>query len=334
MDNVNKILVIGGSGFVGTRLVNRLVNDNLCFVGIFDKVRSAIFPDLTKIGDVRSLSDLQSSLVDYSIIINLAAEHRDDVKPATLYGEVNIQGAKNICAVACEANIKKIIFTSTVAVYGFSPIGTDEFGAINPFNEYGRTKYEAEKVYRDWQSADPLNRMLVILRPTVIFGERNRGNVFNLFRSISSGSFLMIGSGNNRKSIAYVENVAAFLEFSCNFKPGIHIYNYVDKPDFTMNQFVQVVRHKLGRSKKICLHLPFVLGFLIGKVFDLAAFLTGRDFMISSIRVKKFCANSVYETKIKETGFLPPIDLNEALEKTIHHEFIQKHHSEPLYFTE
>jgi nucleoside-diphosphate-sugar epimerase len=203
MANLNKILVIGGSGFVGTRLIKRLVDINSCSVGIFDKVCSAIFPRLTTIGDVRSLSDLQLSLPNYSVIINLAAEHRDDVKPANLYSEVNIQGAKNICAVACEANIKKIIFTSTVAVYGFAPIGTDESGAINPFNEYGRTKYEAEKVYRDWQLADPLSRVLVILRPTVIFGEQNRGNVFNLLRSIASGSFLMIGSGKNRKSISY-----------------------------------------------------------------------------------------------------------------------------------
>jgi GlcNAc-P-P-Und epimerase len=100
------------------------------------------------------------------------------------------------------------------------PPGTNEQGAINPFNEYGRTKYEAECVYRDWQAQDPGNRALVIIRPTVVFGEQNRGNVYNLLRYLADGRFVMVGSGRNVKSMAYVENIAAFLEHSLSFGPG------------------------------------------------------------------------------------------------------------------
>jgi nucleoside-diphosphate-sugar epimerase len=70
-----------------------------------------------------------------------------------------------------------IIFTSTVAVYGFAKIGTEESGKIAPFNDYGRTKYEAEEVFKAWQAEAPEERTLVIIRPTVVFGEQNRGNV-------------------------------------------------------------------------------------------------------------------------------------------------------------
>ena len=51
---------------------------------------------------------------------------------------------------------------------------------------------------------------LIIVRPTVIFGEGNRGNVYNLFKQIASNKFLMVGDGNNKKSLAYIGNVVAF----------------------------------------------------------------------------------------------------------------------------
>ena len=140
--------------------------------------------------DIRSLEDLRDSINLNAVVINLAAEHRDDVSPRNLYDEVNVDGARNICEIANEMAVNKIIFTSSVAVYGFARLGTNESGAIAPFNDYGRTKWEAEQVYRQWQSEYPENRSLVIVRPTVVFGERNRGNVFNLLRQIASVNLL------------------------------------------------------------------------------------------------------------------------------------------------
>lgn len=328
------INIIGGSGFIGTRLTKRLSQRKNDKVRIIDKVISKSFPDITSIGDVRHVSQLRDLIFDDSIIINLAAEHSDDVRPLSLYDDVNVGGAKNICIVAREKNIRTIVFTSTVAVYGFAPIGTNESGKIAPFNDYGRTKYEAEQVFKDWQAEALDERTLVILRPTVVFGEQNRGNVYNLLRQIASGKFIMVGNGQNRKSIAYVENVAAFIEYSMTFKPGVHIYNFIDKPDFTMNQLVGSVKRILGKSEYGGLRLPFVVGYAIGKGFDLIAAMTGKRMWISSIRVKKFCANSVYNTAIDETGFIPPVPVAQALEKTICHEFIEKHDDEPLYFSE
>lgn len=331
MQTVN---VIGGCGFIGSRLVRRLLAKEQISVQITDKAPSKSHPDLVKLGDVRSVDQLRDSISNHSVIVNLAAEHRDDVRPLSLYSDVNVDGAKNICTVASEKKVKTIIFTSTVAVYGFAPIGTDESGKIAPFNDYGRTKYEAEQIFKSWQAAVPEERTLVIIRPTVVFGEQNRGNVFNLLRQIASGKFVMVGHGENRKSMAYVENVAAFIEYAMSFKPGVHIYNFIDKPDFTMNSLVANVNRILDRPEKIGFRLPFAVGFLIGKGFDLVATLTGKRFAISSIRVKKFCANSVYNTAIDQTGFVPPVPLEIALAQTVRHEFIEKHDDEPLYFTE
>ena len=328
-----KINIIGGSGFIGTRLATIFNKKNVAF-SIVDKVIGASFPALTHNVDIRSLEDLRASIDLNAVVINLAAEHRDDVSPPSLYDEVNIEGARNICEIANKMAVNRIIFTSSVAVYGFAPLGTNESGVIAPFNDYGRTKWEAEQVYKQWQAEDPQNRTLVIVRPTVVFGERNRGNVFNLLRQIASGKFVMVGDGLNRKSMAYVENVAAFLEYSLDFKPGVHIYNYIDKPDFTMNALVKHVNKLLNRSPDIKFRLPFSLGLLIGSCIDLVAKITGKKFPISAIRVKKFCANSVYESAIESTGFIPPVPLMDAIEKTVRFEFIEDHKNEQVFYSE
>ena len=324
------IKIIGGSGFIGTRLSKRLNKNNSEFL-IVDKVMSKTFENICSIADVRDTGSLSKVLNSNDIIINLAAEHRDDVSPKTLYDDVNVQGARNVCEVAEQKGISTIIFTSSVAVYGFAPLGTKEDGKINYFNDYGRTKYEAELVYKAWQEKDLEKRKLVIVRPTVVFGEQNRGNVYNLLKQIASGKFMMIGDGTNRKSMAYVENVAAFLEYSLKFENGVHIYNYIDKPDFDMNTLVKGVNKALGKEEKIGFRMPFALGYSIGKVFDLIALLTGKKFTVSSIRIKKFCSDSMFDTSIEKSGFVRPVKLEDGLASTIKYEFVDKTQDEVFY---
>ena len=102
-----KIDVIGGSGFIGSRLCKRLNEGEVDF-SIIDKSSSFDFPERTKIADVRSKAELMNAINKDSIIVNLAAEHKDNVKPISLYDEVNVDGASNICDLAREKRINTI----------------------------------------------------------------------------------------------------------------------------------------------------------------------------------------------------------------------------------
>lgn len=221
-----------------------------------------------------------------------------------------------------------------MAIYGFAPADTDETGQPNYFNDYGRTKYFAEQVYKEWQVEDPENRTLVIVRPTVIFGEGNRGNVFNLLKQIASRRFIMFGNGKNKKSMAYVENVAAFLEYSLSFKPGLHIYNYIDKPDFDMSSLVSEVRKTLFGKHNVGFRLPAFLGMAIGYLADVIAKLTGKTLPVSSIRVKKFMGTTQFASSVRETGFVPPFSIEEGLARTLRYEFIEDNSGKQIFETE
>lgn len=325
------IAIIGGAGFLGTRLCQRFDISDIKY-SVFDKAIGTADANASYL-DVEDLVDMQK-LSSAKLIINLAAIHRDDVRPLSRYDDVNVKGAVNVCNVARTHGINKIIFTSSVAIYGFSPPDTNESGEPNYFNDYGRTKYLAEGVYKEWQAEDPKNRTLIIVRPTVIFGEGNRGNVFNLIKQIALGRFVMFGHGKNKKSMAYVENVAAFLEYSLSFKPGLHIYNYVDKPDLDMNTLIMMVRKTLFGKNNVGLRLPGLLGIIIGYFADVISMLANKSLPVSSIRVKKFMESTQFASSVSKTGFIPPVSLEDGLAKTLHYEFVEDNSEKRTFDTE
>lgn len=313
----NNIAIVGGSGFIGTRLCERLSKIDSIKFSILDIQKSAKYPEHWEYADLRDLTTLQSTLKGFDTVINLAAEHKDNISPVSKYYETNVEGQKNLCQAMDQHNIKSFIFTSSVAVYGFVTEDTGEDGKINPFHEYGDSKYKAELAAEEWFCA---GKQLSIIRPTVVFGEGNKGNVYNLLKQIASGKFLMIGTGDNKKSMAYVENVAAFIEHLVKHGSGHQIFNYIDKPDFNMNELAKTVTTAIDKPL-VNFKVPYVVGLIAGYSFDTLSQITRREFPISSIRIKKFCAKTQFKSNTNYLEFEKPVSLEEGLTKTVNHEF-------------
>ena len=315
------ILVTGGSGFIGTRLIENLLTEGH-IVKIFDKAMSEKYPKLTTIGDVRNVEALTTACKDINVIYHLAAEHADNVTPLSLYDDVNVGGAENVVsATKANSSVKRIIFTSSVAIYGLDKGVCDESFMPDPFNEYGRSKLKAEEVFLKWQ-AEEENNTLIMLRPSAVFGETNRGNIYNLLKQVHSGKFVVIGKGENKKSIGYVGNISAFLAYLSDNKSGLEIYNFSDKPDMSARQMVDFIQKTLGRNKRIP-SVPYALGLLGGYAFDLLSKITGKKFAVSSIRIKKFAADTAINTdRMQNSGFNPPFTFEEGLKRTIENEFM------------
>ena len=144
----------------------------------------------------------------------------------------------------------------------------------------------------------------------------------------------MFGAGKNKKSMAYVENVVSFIDYTLSFKPGLHIYNYIDKPDFDMNNLVSRVRLSLFKKNNVGIRLPAFIGISIGYIADFLSRLIGKSLPVSSIRVKKFMATTQFDSSINQTGFVAPISLHDALSKTVRYEFIDDNSDKPIFETE
>lgn len=315
-----KILVTGGSGFIGTQVVHRLLARGHS-VRVFDKVVKSEFSSITAKGDVRDLNALRAECKGIDVVVHLAAEHRDDVRPDKLYFDVNVEGTRNLVSACAEAGVNEILFTSSVAVYGLNVGEPTEISALAPFNNYGRSKLQAEEVLQAWTGDVPEARKLIIVRPVVVFGEGNRGNVYNLCRQIASGAFVMIGDGSNRKSMAYVENIADFLCYCLENTTASGIFNYADKPDLSTQELVTVVSTALCPGKR-WLRIPYALALGAGYLADAVARLSGRSLPVSSVRVKKFCADTVVNSdKSRSFGFTPASSLAEGLRRMVSHEF-------------
>ncbi|MDC0478382.1 NAD-dependent epimerase/dehydratase family protein [Flavobacteriaceae bacterium] len=330
MKNKQKTLIVGGSGFVGSRLISLL--DPLSFSNL-DKNSSPFFNDRTVIGNIK-FPDQIIFPKNINTVVLLAAEHRDDVSPISLYYDINVQGTKNILEKMDANGVKNLIFTSSVAIYGLNKSNPNEMHSPDPFNHYGKSKWEAEKVIKEWYDNEPDNKSVTILRPTVIFGERNRGNVYNLLKQISSGKFIMIGKGENKKSMAYVGNIVALIKNRLDKSElGYHVFNYADKPDFTMTELVSVIESKINISLSK-LRIPYWMGMFCGYGFDFLGFITRRKRSISSVRVKKFCSTTQFDASKVNRDFIAPYSLEQGINATLEHEFINKKKDEVLFYSE
>jgi len=145
----------------------------------------------------------------------------------------------------------------------------------------------------------------------------------------------MVGDGNNKKSMAYVGNIVSFVKFMIdNCTKGYNVFNYIDKPDMTMNQLVEHVEKVL--DKRIpSTHFPYWLGMMGGYCFDLLAAVMRKKLTVSSVRVKKFCATTEFDsTKMQESGFKPPYTLAEGLARTLEFEFVHPRTDDVTFKTE
>jgi nucleoside-diphosphate-sugar epimerase len=204
-----------------------------------------------------------------------------------------------------------------VAVYGDSHEELEESDLPNPSNPYGASKLAAEDEARRW-AAEGRDRAVMILRPCVVFGEGNTANMFSLIQAIDKGLYVQFGRGDAIKSICCVHNlVDATLWCLARMKPGVELFNYVDKEDLCAREIAAIIARSLGkRSLKVA--MPLWLGTSVGRCFDLYSAISGKNLRISASRVRKLATSSRFSaTKIREAGFTPRYTIEEGLGRMV-----------------
>jgi len=313
------VFVTGGAGFLGSEICKKLSNEGISHT-IYDRKYPRFKSKYTNYvqGDIRDLDRLISAIKQHQDIIHLAAEWNDVGVTDHEYNTTNVDGTKNIADAAENNNIKSIIFASSTSVYKFEDDNYNAYGendaAKDPPCIYGKTKAAGEDILRSWQSKSK-SKNLKIIRPSVIYGPYNRGNVFNLIKQIKSRFFILPRKYDVVKSIAYVENVANFFIYLLMNETSDTVYNYCDNPSLNTYELVQKINqlfsHKttlINVNPKILIKMSSLLDYFPGKIKN----------KFGSMKVKKFLRPTYLSNELAfKTGFNQPVNTEDGLKETV-----------------
>lgn len=170
------------------------------------------------------------------IVFNLAAVHRTPGHAPAEYYETNIKGAENVTRWATDNSIRKIVFTSSISVYGPNENLLDENATPTPISDYGKSKLMAEEIHKLWQSQDSRSRSLVICRPAVVFGRGEQGNFTRLAKALKGRYFFFPGGRETRKASGYVKDATRSLIFFAEKDLKQIVYNFAFPKNYTIGE--------------------------------------------------------------------------------------------------
>lgn len=283
-----RIVIFGGTGFVGAHYARHLLESHpdaqvvLCDVEplLEERFSSSLVEALRSPRckfvrhDVRSV--VPSGIVDgrVDLIANFAAVHREPGFQDSEYWETNVPGAENVVRFARETSCQTIIFSSSISPYGISELTRDERSLPMPSTPYGCSKLVAEGVHKLWQAESP-GRRLLIVRPGVIFGAGEGGNVSRMIRFLRRGLFLYVGNHGVRKAGIFVKELCRMFDWGlehlgepefCNIRPGAAFFNASFDPPPSVEDYVMAIK-EVGGFDRPTVSVPYRLVYLASFLF-------------------------------------------------------------------
>lgn len=250
--NNKKILVTGGSGFLGINLIRFLLDKGFKVKSL--DIEPFDYPEKDKVeviqGDIRNKDEINKSLKDIDIVIHCAAALPLYSKEEIF--ETDVEGTRNILESAKDNDIERVVFISSTAVYGVPdhhPIKEDDpLVGVGP---YGEAKIQAEKVCEEFRSK---GMCIPIIRPKSFIGPERLGVFAILYDWASDGkNFPMIGKGDNKYQLLDVEDLCRSI-YKCSIKDCNIVndtFNIGAEEFTTFKEDLQSVLNEAGYSKKI-----------------------------------------------------------------------------------
>lgn len=321
--------IYGGAGFIGQHLALSVLRQNpgdrvtlLDIKSPFEQgwrvpLEEYLAVDRLKVvrADVRVSEELAGYDQHFDVIVNLAAIHREPGHRAEEYFNTNVSGAENICRVAEKMDCREIIFTSSIAVYGIHDRSVDEHSTPEPKMPYGQSKLKAESIYRDW--AEQSGGRLSIIRPGVVFGPGERGNVTRLVREMLKRERSIRIDPDQVKAGIYIEELLAIVHWLRSRPAGdekVQLVNAVTAEPLTFNAYGEAL-NKLREFKKQPLVVPeSLLKIASGLLTPLSLVFSSHSRFHPRRITKLTLVNDVRATELCEMGYPYRWPLDDALD--------------------
>ena len=305
------ILISGVHGFVGGNFVKSLSGVHRLY-GL-----DIVSPEKIGVAKTFSWKDLEAdALPEVDVIIHLAGKAHDTKNQAEagVYFEINTGLTKKIYDHYLKTSASKFIFFSSVKAAADSVVGEvlTEDVVPRPKGPYGESKIAAEAYILANLPAEA-EKSVYILRPCVIHGAGNKGNLNLLYNVVSKRIPWPLGSFENRRSFTSIDNLCFVIDsfVSGDIKPGI--YHIADDEPLSTNELIEVICETMGRKAQIW--------YLPQKLMNGVAWIGGLLHLpLNQERLRKLTENYVVSNaKIKEALGIKrmPVSAKEGLRRTI-----------------
>jgi nucleoside-diphosphate-sugar epimerase len=273
--NILNILMTGGSGFLGSRLADKLMADTRCELTFATRQKAvAECSRSVLIDDLNAGTEWSEALIDQAIVIHTAARAhimKDEASdPFAAYRDVNVHGTLNLARQATAAGVKRFIFISSIKVNGEqTPLGQPFFShdAPSPEDFYGISKHEAEQGLRELAAETGME--VVIIRPPLVYGPGVKGNFASMIKLVGKGLPLPLGAVHNKRSFVALDNLVDLI-ITCIDHPGAANETFLvsDGEDLSTTQLLRGVAEAMGKLSRLIPVPASLLQFgatLIGK---------------------------------------------------------------------
>ena len=319
----NRVLVTGASGMIGRQFCAAIQGSSYGLVRaqVRDKAQAR-----EKAGHAFDFTLAETEVADFTMMLeqdymdltkgcstvihSAGIAHKPDA-PYQEYEVVNVRATQQIAEAAQATNVHTLVFISSSAVYGPGPFSlvqeSEEFNAHSP---YAVSKATSEKFLKTLKGIP----RVIVLRPSLVMGEGDKGNLIKMIREVKSQRYKHIGKGDTGKSVIYVKDLArAMLSCLKRVPEGHHIFNVANPDPVTVHDLAEEIASCLELEKKI----PSVPAPLV-KWGVKAAELFGKS-PVSSEQVDKLTTETTcsVEKLTKTTGFKPRTTLNKAIQTEI-----------------
>ncbi|MCX8199461.1 MAG: GDP-mannose 4,6-dehydratase [Sulfolobales archaeon] len=272
---MERILVTGGAGFIGSHIVDRLVGEGLWFVRVLDNFSSGRIENIRhhvsnpKIevmrGDLKNLEELFKALEGIDVVFHFAAnpEVRVSTTNPVIHFNENIIGTFNLLEAMRRWNVREIVFASSSSVYGEpEKIPVDEEASVKPVSVYGASKAACENLIHAYSRLYGIKA--VVLRYANVIGSRLRhGVIYDFIIKLikQSNTLEILGDGTQVRSYIYIDDAieATFTAWKRNVESFI-AYNVASEDWIAVNEVAEIITRTMGLENVKCIYKPVLHG--------------------------------------------------------------------------
>ena len=284
------VAVTGANGFVGGRILADLRGHGIAAYGLVRSGRTLEQPEWTK----RDLAEwteaaLREALDGANAIVHAASIVHRPGAAASEHRAFNVEGTRSLLAAARSCGVRRIVFLSTIKVYGEEPIGViDESTPVDRASPYASTKLEAEQVVLEAEGAG--GPSAVVLRLCPVYGAGDKGNVRRVAMAIARRRFLVPGDGSTRKSVVHAATVAEAVRKA--LKSDVRgVFVVSDRVAPSIRELANTIAEALDRRAP--LSVPIALVLAAAAALEAVARVRGREPGVSRELVRKSLRSTI-----------------------------------------